>query len=78
MLVLSRKAQESVVVSRAENSDLLMTVTVIEIKGRHVRLGFVADGAIAIHRWELWEKLRVGPAESNPLQMVAERLEEGD
>ncbi|MFL5327987.1 MAG: carbon storage regulator [Gemmataceae bacterium] len=60
MLVLTRKCQESVVVGRADTSDALVTVTVLEITGHNVRLGFVADTTIAVHRWEVWEKLHDG------------------
>jgi hypothetical protein len=43
MLVLSRKCQESVVVGGTAGHARLLTVTVLEIRGATVRLGFEAD-----------------------------------
>jgi carbon storage regulator len=60
MLVLSRKSHESVVVGGSGALEQMVTVTVLEIKGDHVRLGFDADAAIPIHRSEVWERIRVG------------------
>ena len=40
MLVLSRKSQQSVVVGGAAGFERLLRVTVLEISGRTVRLGF--------------------------------------
>lgn len=48
MLVLSRKKNESVVIG-----DGLITVTVVEIRGDKVRLGFVAPKDINVHRQEI-------------------------
>jgi carbon storage regulator len=56
MLVLSRKSQEAVVVEGPENQCLL-TVTVLDIRGGRVRLGFQADAAVLVHRSELWERI---------------------
>lgn len=47
MLVLSRKENESIVI------DGQITVTVLEIHGRKVRLGFQAGKEVAIVRAEL-------------------------
>jgi carbon storage regulator len=60
MLVLSRKHQESVVVGGSAAAEPLLKVTVVEIKGDRVRLGFEADAAIPVHRWEVWERIRAG------------------
>ena len=48
MLVLSRKKNESIVI----NNDT--TITVVEIRGDKVRLGFVAPKEVPIHRQEVW------------------------
>jgi carbon storage regulator len=56
MLVLSRKSQEAVVVEGPENKCFL-TVTVLDIRGGRVRLGFQADTAVLVHRSELWERI---------------------
>jgi carbon storage regulator CsrA len=58
MLVLSRKQQESVVVGGSEGFDLMLKVTVLEIQGGKVRLGFEADAKVPVHRWEVWERIR--------------------
>ena len=51
MLVLSRKSGESIVI--ADN----ITVTVLEVQGNRVKLGFIAPGEAPIHRAEVYEKL---------------------
>jgi len=61
MLVLSRKAYESVVVGDpAGTLEQLLKVTVLEIRGDKVKLGFEADTALPVHRWEVWKDLRAG------------------
>ena len=58
MLVLSRKSRESVVVGRADGSQCLLTVTVLDIGAGRVRLGFDGDPGVPIHRSEIWERMR--------------------
>ena len=65
MLVLSRKSQESVVVGGSGALEPLLKVTVLEIKNDRVRLGFEADAAIPVHRWEVWERIRSGGQSEN-------------
>jgi carbon storage regulator CsrA len=60
MLVLTRKSLESVVVLGNAGLEPTVKVTVLEINGSSVRLGFVAEGSVPIHRLEVWEKLRNG------------------
>jgi carbon storage regulator len=60
MLVLSRKIQESVVVGSSDGFERLLKVTVLEIAGRKVRLGFDVDSAVPVHRLEVWEKIQAG------------------
>jgi carbon storage regulator CsrA len=60
MLVLSRKSQEAVVVGGGEGFERMLKVTVLEIKGRCVRLGFEVDAAVPVHRWEVWQRIRAG------------------
>jgi carbon storage regulator CsrA len=61
MLVLSRKCQESVVVGGTAGYARLLTVTVLEIRGATVRLGFEADVDIPVNRWEIWERINALP-----------------
>jgi carbon storage regulator CsrA len=58
MLVLSRKSRESVVVGCADGSERMLTVTVLDISGGRVRLGFDGDSGVPIHRSEVWERMR--------------------
>ena len=60
MLVLSRKSQESVVVGGADQTERLLKVTVLHVRGSEVRLGFEGPPQIAVHRLEVWERIRAG------------------
>lgn len=60
MLVLSRKILESVVVGGAPSLHPAFKVTVLEIRGNKVKLGFQADPAIPVHRLEVWEQMLAG------------------
>ena len=57
MLVLSRKKSESVVVGGSAGFDRILRVTVIEICGKRVRLGFDIDPDVPVHRMEVWERI---------------------
>jgi carbon storage regulator len=48
MLVLSRKVNETIVI----NGEIL--VTVLSIRGNHIRLGIQAPHSVGILRHELW------------------------
>jgi carbon storage regulator len=58
MLVLSRKNQEAVVVGGANGFEQLLKVTVLEVRGGSVKLGFEASDEVPIHRAEVWERIR--------------------
>ena len=62
MLVLTRKAGESIVIG----SDI--RVTVLELQGRQVRLGIEAPSDVSVHRGEVYERIR----EENELAAVAD------
>ena len=57
MLVLSRKNREAVVVGGADGFHRMLKVTVLEVKGRSVRLGFEVDADVPVHRLEVWERI---------------------
>jgi carbon storage regulator len=57
VLVLSRKSGEAIVIGNG------ITVTVLEVHGERVRLGFSAPADIPIHREELQRKLEAGLSE---------------
>ena len=60
MLVLSRKNRESVVVGGADGFHRLLKVTVLEIQGTNVKLGFEVDADVPVHRSEVWERITRG------------------
>jgi carbon storage regulator CsrA len=66
MLVLTRKSQESVIVGGAAGFEPMLKVTVLEIVGGRVRLGFEVDKDVPVHRWEIWEKLHAGAQHHSP------------
>ncbi|NDC62972.1 MAG: carbon storage regulator [Planctomycetia bacterium] len=57
MLVLTRKNRESVVIGRPEDLQVLLEITILEIEGGRVRLGFEADNKMPIHRREVWDRI---------------------
>jgi carbon storage regulator CsrA len=57
MLVLSRKSQESVVVGGSAGFEHVLKVTVLDISGGKVRLGFDVDKEVPVHRAEVWERI---------------------
>jgi carbon storage regulator len=63
MLVLSRKQGESIVIGDD------VTVTVLEVLGDRVRLGFAAPGETAIHREEVYRRIEL----CAPLELGAPR-----
>lgn len=70
MLVLTRKLQESVVVGGSSALAHLLKVTVIEIRGGHVKLAFEAHGDVPIHRWELWQRMRANGCPERARQQI--------
>jgi carbon storage regulator len=66
MLVLSRRNQESVVVGGSSRVEPLLKVTVLQINGASVLLGFEAERAVAVHRWEVWERIRADRPSDSP------------
>ncbi|OAI50205.1 hypothetical protein AYO44_05910 [Planctomycetaceae bacterium SCGC AG-212-F19] len=58
MLVLTRKIQESVVVGEAAGQRAILKVTVLDVRGGKVKLGFEVDQDIPVHRSEVWERIQ--------------------
>ena len=52
MLVLTRKAGESIVIGSQ------IRITVLEMQGRQIRLGIEAPTEIPVHRGEVYERIR--------------------
>jgi carbon storage regulator CsrA len=72
MLVLSRKHLESVVIGGAPSLQSMLKVTVLEIRGGKVKLGFEADPSIPVQRSEVWERIRASSQPGNPSGTLAE------
>ena len=53
MLVLSRKLGEEIVVP-----DLHLRFKVLSVEGKTVRLGVTAPAKVAVHRQEVWDRIR--------------------
>jgi carbon storage regulator len=58
MLVLSRKTNESIIIS--DN----IKITVVEVRGDKVRLGIQAPKEVPVHREEVWVAIHGKPAET--------------
>jgi carbon storage regulator len=52
MLILTRRVGETVMVGQD------ITVTVLEVKGNQVRLGINAPKNVAVHREEIFERIK--------------------
>lgn len=59
MLVLSRKQNEAVVITSPGHGGRVITITVVEIRGGRVRLGFEAADDVLIHRSEVSKQRHV-------------------
>jgi carbon storage regulator len=57
MLVLTRKSQQAVVIASSGDLQELVRVTVVEVCGGRVKLGFQANDDLTIHREEVWERV---------------------
>jgi carbon storage regulator CsrA len=66
MLVLSRKAQEAVMVGGSGGFTSILKVTVLEINNGTVKLGFEVDKAVPVHRWEVWERICASSPPESP------------
>ena len=60
MLVLSRKVGEKIVLPEFD-----ITITVVEISGSRVRLGFTAPAGVPVHREEVWKRISEGAVEAH-------------
>ena len=69
MLVLARKNKESVVIGAAENMQELVRVTVLDVRGGTVKLGFAADNDVAVYREEVWNRVRAERDTPEPERM---------
>ncbi len=71
MLVLTRRANQSIVIGRD------VTVTVLEIRGDQVRLGITAPRSVSVHREEVWLELeRANREAASPAPEALEKLKD--
>jgi carbon storage regulator len=68
MLVLSRKSHESVVIGGSPSLQPVLKVTVLEIRGGKVKLGFEADAQVPVQRSEVWERIHAGEKAAAPTE----------
>ena len=66
MLVLTRKSRESVVIGGSDRFQRIMKVTVLEVRGEKVKLGFDVDVDVPVHRSEVWERIHVNGQVDSP------------
>jgi carbon storage regulator CsrA len=71
MFVLSRKSQESVVIGRASDLQRGLRVTVLDIRGGRVKLGFEADPDVSIRRSELPDPNNASFRPTSPAEAAA-------
>lgn len=70
MLVLTRRANESIMIG----GDI--TITVLDVKGDHVRIGIRAPRSVAVHREEvLLELTKANRAAASPTAAARESLD---
>jgi carbon storage regulator len=74
MLVLSRKSRESVVIGGTDGFHRLLKVTVLDIRGANVKLGFEADADVPVHRSEVWERINAAGRAGSLTDDLAEPL----
>ncbi len=58
MLVFTRRRGDAVAMGDRRDGAHAVKVTVLEIRGSQVKLGFEASHHIAVHRWEVWQRIR--------------------
>jgi len=65
MLVFTRKSSESVVLGGPCDFERMLKITVLEISPGRVKLGFDVCEDVPVHRWEVWQRIRVAGARDN-------------
>lgn len=71
MLILARRCREAVVVSGSHGHEQMLRVTVLEVRGGTVKLGFEAGDEVPIHRAEVWDRIRAESRSPDPQPVPA-------
>lgn len=59
----SRRNHESIVVGDASRLEHVLKVTVLDVRGRQVKLGFEVPADMSIRRWEVLQRMRGGESD---------------
>jgi len=54
LLILSRRTDESIVIGDE------VTITILSVKGKQVRIGITAPPDVAVHREEIYQRIQSG------------------
>jgi carbon storage regulator len=74
MLVLTRKRRESVVIGDSRRAAHILKVTVLDVKGNKVKLGFEANREMPVHRWEVWQRAYGNHPTTKERRLVPKKL----
>ena len=66
MLILSRRTDESIVIGDE------VTITILSVKGKQVRIGITAPPDVSVHREEIYQRIQSG--EEGDADVSAERV----
>jgi len=58
MLILSRRTDESIVIGDE------VTITILSVKGKQVRIGITAPPDVSVHREEIYQRIQAGDPET--------------
>ena len=58
MLILSRRTDESIVIGDE------VTITILSVKGKQVRIGITAPPDVSVHREEIYQRIQASDPES--------------
>ena len=72
MLILSRRTDESIVIGDE------VTITILSVKGKQVRVGITAPPDVSVHREEIYERIQSGEQIVNSSEDDSEQEDKSD